>query len=183
MTPAELTRMSADRNASPCRQRFFATVSSTTSHGNAIASAPDLLHQSFRRSARRAETTSPAAAGHGAPSPMPDEAPVTSATRPEGCLSFESPYDHVLSPTLSPWTQSPGRVNIIVPCREPVNVQDAYDSTTAIFAQRNQMDDCRSTSAAIYEIILSPVPPQSPMPQPRTSVAATADMIRCTIHR
>src|SRR5829696_2422650 len=89
MTPALLTRMSMLPNSSTAlRTRSWACCSSVTSHSTAIASPPSrdtLSTSSSRRSLRRAPATTVApsvASARTVASPMPLEAPVTTATLP-----------------------------------------------------------------------------------------------------
>src|SRR5215210_2697238 len=89
MTPALLTRMSILPNSSTALcTRLWACCSSVTSHSTAIASPPSwdtLSTSSSRRSLRRAPATTAAPSATSArtvASPMPLEAPVTTATLP-----------------------------------------------------------------------------------------------------
>src|SRR5829696_7186457 len=89
MTPALLTRMSILPNSSTALcTRLWACCSSVTSHSTAIASLPSWdTHStsSSRRSLRRAPATTAApstASARTVASPMPLEAPVTTATLP-----------------------------------------------------------------------------------------------------
>src|SRR5919112_5353928 len=89
MTPALLTRMSILPNPSTAlRTRSWACCSSVTSHSTAIASPPSrdtLSTSSSRRSFRRAPATTAepsVASARTVASPMPLEAPVTTATLP-----------------------------------------------------------------------------------------------------
>src|SRR5215210_5027310 len=93
MTPALLTRMSILPNSSiALRTRSWACCASVTSHSTAIACPPSwdtLSTSSSRRSLRRAPAATAApsdASAFTVASPMPLEAPVTTATLPFNLL-------------------------------------------------------------------------------------------------